>query len=315
MPRATPPGPVPRQSPGDAAWIEAASGVAASAIALDNEPAPRHRCDMSDALSSASAIFERDGERFVPTALAGGPWSADALHGGPPAALLARGVEHFEGGEERFVCRVTVELLRPVPRAPLELATGWVRPGKKVQLVESVLTHDGKPVARALALRLRRSPLELPERVLTRPPPPPGPEHGEPMAAARRFHQGFHTHGTEHRFVRGAFEEPGPGTDWIRLRVPLVAGEITSPLCRVCAAADFGNGVSGILSRRYTYINPDLTVSLHRYPESEWVCLDAVTHVESHGAGLAESVLYDEGGRIGRAVQSLLIDPSNETDA
>jgi len=37
--------------------------------------------------------------------------------------------------------------------------------------------------------------------------------------------------------------------DWIRLRVPVVAGEETSPLARLAAIADFGNGVSWVLSR------------------------------------------------------------------
>jgi acyl-CoA thioesterase len=56
------------------------------------------------------------------------------------------------------------------------------------------------------------------------------------------------------------------------------------------------------------YINPDLTIYLHLYPRGEWVCLDAVTRVEAHGVGLAESRLYDRDGRIGRAVQSLIIE-------
>ena len=92
--------------------------------------------------------------------------------------------------------------------------------------------------------------------------------------------------------------------------MPLVEGEETSPLCRVAAAADFGNGVSWVLNRSdgFSFINPDLTVYLHRYPVGEWVCLDAVTHVEPHGVGLAESLLFDEHGPIGRAAQSLLID-------
>jgi hypothetical protein len=45
------------------------------------------------------ALFVVDGARFVPTVLCRGPWSADAQHGGPPAALLARAVERFAGGE------------------------------------------------------------------------------------------------------------------------------------------------------------------------------------------------------------------------
>jgi acyl-CoA thioesterase len=79
-------------------------------------------------------------------------------------------------------------------------------------------------------------------------------------------------------------------------------------LIRVCAAADFGNGASQILPSSHTYINPDLTIYLHRYPRGEWVCIDAVTRVEDNGIGLAESRLLDRDGTIGRAVQSLIIE-------
>jgi hypothetical protein len=51
-----------------------------------------------------------------------------------------------------------------------------------------------------------------------------------------------------------------------------------------------------------------LTIYLHRYPEGEWVCLDAATYVGPQGTGLAESRLFDARGPIGRSVQSLLID-------
>jgi hypothetical protein len=109
--------------------------------------------------------------------------------------------------------------------------------------------------------------------------------------------------------ARGSWTETGPGAVWFRLRQPVVAGEEVSPLQRAAAAADFGNGVSAALERgRYLFINPDLTIYLHRLPVGEWVAIDAVTHAESHGVGVAESVLVDEGGRIGRSVQALLVD-------
>jgi hypothetical protein len=58
----------------------------------------------------------------------------------------------------------------------------------------------------------------------------------------------------------------------------------------------------------WLFINPDLTIHLSRYPTGEWVALDAVTYPSDHGVGFAESALYDEDGRIGRSVQSLLLD-------
>lgn len=260
----------------------------------------------------AGAIFTRDGERFVPSELARGPWSPEAQHGGAPAALLAALVERDADAAAMQVVRLTIELLRPVPIAPLAARVRVVRPGRKVQLLEAGLWHGEVEVARALALRLRRADVPLPPG-LPHLPPPPAPEAGVeslPPWAAFVDYPAFHNAGVEHRFVSGTFADPGPAIDWIRLRVPLIAGEPTSPLSRAAAAADFGNGVSWVLGRseRWSFINPDLTLYLHRYPEGEWVCLDAATVPQPSGIGLAESRLFDGRGVIGRALQSLLIE-------
>lgn len=262
------------------------------------------------------ALFSQDGDRFVPSDLARGPWTPEAQHGGPPAALLARAVERFAGGDAMFVARLTIELLRPIPIAPLTIRTQLTRPGRKVQLITASLFSAEMEVARTTGLRIRRTDLQLPSD-LPQGTSPPGPESGAatlPPWAAIIDYRAFHSHAVEHRFVAGGFEQPGPATDWIRLRVPVVAGEDPSPLCRVAAAADFGNGVSWVLNRGagYSFINPDLTLYLHRALVGEWVCLDAVTWVQPHGVGLAESTLYDVRGPIGRAVQSLIIERTTE---
>lgn len=261
---------------------------------------------------TGGALFERDGSRFVPTPLARGPWDPAAQHGGPPAALAARCCEREPGGEGMQVARITVELLRPVPLQPLTVVTRLARAGKKVQLVETSMRAGDVEVLRATALRMRRLDLPLPPQP-ERPVPPPGPPAGAaalPPWSSAGWRPAFHADAVEHRFVAGSFDRPGPATDWIRLRVPLVADEPTSPLCRAVAAADFGNGVSWVLPRSdgWIFINPDLTVALHREPVGEWVCLEATTVPEPHGIGLAESRLWDERGPIGRAVQTLLLD-------
>jgi len=261
---------------------------------------------------SHEALFLVDGDRFVPTPLARGPWDPGAQHGGPPAALAARCCERVPGGEAMQVVRVTVELLRPVPLAPLAVVTRLARSGRKVQLVEASMRAGDVEVLRASALRLRRRALPLPPG-LERAAPPAGPDTGTASAPPwtdASWRPAFHADAVEHRFVAGGFDRPGPASDWIRLRVPLVAGEATSPLCRAVAAADFGNGVSWVLSRAegWAFINPDLTVYLHREPVGDWVCLESVTVPEPHGIGFAESRLWDERGLVGRALQSLLLE-------
>ena len=100
----------------------------------------------------------------------------------------------------------------------------------------------------------------------------------------------------------------GPSTAWFRLRYPLIAGLQTTPLQRLAAAGDFGNGISAVLSwNDYLFINPDLTLYVEREPSGEWICLEARTILSPGGIATAESVLYDERGRVGRATQALLV--------
>jgi hypothetical protein len=209
-----------------------------------------------------------------------------------------------------FVARITFELMRPVPLRPLMLSTELLRPGKKVQLVRASL-HDGeREVMRATGLRMRKLELALPSDLPADPAEAvPPPAALAPLGSRRgAWLRGFHTDGVEHRFVAGTFEVPGPAVDWIRVLWPLLPEEPLSPLGRACAAADFGNGVSGVLQGSHTFVNPDLTVYLHRYPEGEWVCVDSVTRIGEHGTGIAETLLRDERGPIGRSVQSLIIE-------
>ena len=120
----------------------------------------------------------------------------------------------------------------------------------------------------------------------------------------------FATHGMEIRFAEGAFREVGPATAWFSLRAPLVAGEPSRPLDLIVAASDFGNGIAPAVSwEEHTFINPDLTVLVEREPTGEWVALQADTRVHRGSVAIAESTIWDERGRIGRAVQTLLVAP------
>ena len=100
----------------------------------------------------------------------------------------------------------------------------------------------------------------------------------------------------------------GPATAWFRLRKPIVAGEPSSPLQRLAAAGDFGNGIAAALPwDQYMFINPDLTLYIDRLPVGDWIGLESRMIVATSGIGNAESVIYDRTGRVGRAVQSLLV--------
>jgi hypothetical protein len=264
----------------------------------------------------SESIFLADGERFVPTEHARGPWDPRALHGGAPAALMTRAFERTEPGSELVIARLGFELLRPVPFAPLSVSTRILRAGRRVQELAGELRaarEDGgeqELICRASALRVRAVPSGLPVQA-PEDAPMPGPDAGEEI----RF--GLDDSDTA-SFAASAMQmrwlsDPqalGPGRVWMRLRHPLLPGEAPSPLARLAATADFGNGVSAALPfESFLFINADLTIHLQRPPRGEWIGLDARTLVHEGGTGLAESVLHDSHGPIGRAFQTLVVAP------
>jgi hypothetical protein len=256
----------------------------------------------------AEAFYLPSGpNRFRATELTQGPWGHGLQHAGPAAALLGRAVEGHGDRADLQVARMTFDIARPLPIAELEVATRLLRGGRSVELVEATLAAGRAEVMRATALRVRTADLPLPEELVPG-PRLPGPEAGRTVPFFPTGQEvGYHT-AMEVRFVAGSFLEPGPATAWMRMRHPLVPDEPPSPLCRVLAAADSGNGVSAALDyRRWRFINPDLTVYLMRPPTGEWVALEAATTAAA-GVGLADTTLHDERGPIGRAAQALFVD-------
>jgi hypothetical protein len=264
------------------------------------------------------ALYELNGTGVVATEYTRGPWDPGAQHGGAPAALLMRAFEQTEPDLSCQLTRVTYELLKPVPLGELRVSATVIRPGRRVQLLEGTIsTPDGTEVVKARALRIRRATVDS------------GGEHSVDRGAAEaaggavappaswsgaqagRFGHDrklFPGDGIEVRFVAGDFFTLGPSTAWFRLKVPVVPGEVPSPLQRMAAACDFPNGISTELDwTRYVFINPDLTLYVEREPVGEWIALMGAMRVTEGGAGISQAVIYDKAGRIGRSLQSLYV--------
>ncbi len=244
-------------------------------------------------------------DRWAATPHTTGPWDARFSHGGPPSALLGRAVERCAPRDDMVVARVTVELLGAVPVGELQVRARVARPGRSVELVEAALSAGGRDVARAAAWRVLRTRCSVPSRA---PAAPPMPDDGTSVTA-EGWVDGYLS-AVEWRFAEGRFGAPGPATAWTRLRHPLVPHEPNSPLTRVLAVADSGNGLSSELDvATWHFINPELTVHLHREAVGEWVCVAAATVISEGGAGLATTTLSDLDGPVGVGAQSLLVAP------
>ena len=260
----------------------------------------------------SESIFIADGEHFLPTEQARGPWDPQALHGGAPAALITAAFERIEPGAELHIGRLSFELLRPIPMAPLTLVTSIVRPGRRVQELVAELFAGDELIARAGALRVQ----PVAEDAAGAAARASDDAELAPPASGKPVRFALDESSEDRSFAASAMEmrwldDPralGPGRVWMRLRHPLLPGEELSPLARLAATADFCNGVSAALPfERFLFINADLTIHLQRLPQGEWIGLDAQTRMHAGGPALAEGVLHDERGPLGRAFQTLVV--------
>ena len=242
-------------------------------------------------------------ETFDSLPATAGPWTPEAQHGGPPAALLARALERVSDG---VIGRFTMELHGPVPVGPLATTATVLRPGRSVQLLGAELydVARGRVVASARAWLFPASD-QGPEQPK---PPEHGPADGAHHERPTAWHGGY-LDAVEWRWVSGSVETPGPGVVWMRPPA-LVEGEPLSPVQRLLACADSASGVSAaIYVRRWAFLNTELTVHVLRPPVGDWVCLAAETTLSSGAVGVATAAISDETGLVARSSQALLVAP------
>jgi hypothetical protein len=254
-----------------------------------------------------TAIYRVDGNNVDTSPEAAGPWDRRMQHGSAPASLVTWAAERIPSPAPMDIARVTIDLMRPVPVAPLTIETEVLREGRKIQLCAIRLFDGGVLAVAASVLKVRQQAQALPEEISDPPLRLPLPD-ASPEDPAQFSNSPFVT-GMQLRAARGKFGVPGPGAIWYRVVRPLVEGASVSQAVRAVVAADFCNGTSAALDfRHWMFLNADLTVSMMREPVGEWILLDAESWIGPDGAGLAMARLADTRGYFGRAVQSLVVE-------
>jgi hypothetical protein len=259
--------------------------------------------------STASYYEPLDAGRFRSTAATAGPWTEQAQHGGPPAALLGRALETLEDGPPRVLGRFTMDLLGPVPVAELAVTTSVLRPGRTVSLRQAELSDtSGRVVARAQAWAFPASPDGSGPGGFGE-PLEHGPDDGHHEEPPASWSRGY-LDSVEWLWISGAVTRPGPAVVWMRPDTRLVPDEELSPLQRLLACVDSASGASAALDvAEWNFMNTELTVHIVRPPVGEWLCLHADTTLGPGSVGVAASEVYDERGLVARSAQALLVAP------
>jgi hypothetical protein len=242
-------------------------------------------------------FFKREGDLLVPSSQARGPWNPNSMHGRLLAGVLAHTTELKYGDPDFHYARLTIDLFRMPPLAPVTIENRVVRDGNRIKVAEGSLVSEGVEVARGSVVMLRKA--AQPEGTVWSPPnwdvpspdelpvpePPPG-MRGMGMWEQRAITaRGF-----------GAVEQKRA---WIRESHPLVEGEALTPFVRAAVCADFTNPFANSGDRGLNFVNADITLYLHRLPETEWIGFEVASHQSEDGVAVGECSLFDVRGRIG----------------
>ncbi len=265
---------------------------------------------MSDSYYELIDASDEHGEKFVATDMVRSTWSAAIQHAAPVSALLVRGLERCEQRDDTRLSRVMVDLLGPVPaEGDLWVRTRRERSGKQIELLSTDMLAPGpdgepRPVARASGWRLQK--LDTAEVVHALAPPLRPLSETHSRGLTEKWDRNY-VHSLDWRWLthRG---ESGPGESWLKPIVDLVSGETMTPLERLFAVADDANGIGAKLDiRKWTFLNTDLVVHIHRVPDGEWIGIRAETNYGPDGIGTTIGTLFDESGAVGGIQQSVLV--------
>jgi len=261
--------------------------------------------------SGPTSFFVTDGNAYVPTPLTRGPWGA-SISGNYIGGLLGRAAEKEVNDFDFQPARLTVDLLRPVALQPLQVHSSVVRDGRRLRLVDAVMTQNDVIVARASALFLRRGE-HVVDTVWTSPVNMPA-VPAEPEVLSDDLPMLLHSFGRDPvagspGISTGEWQHDGQKFAWMRETKLLVDDEPLSPFVRAAMAGDITSSLTHWGTAGLQFINADYTITLSRLPESVYIGLAAVTHYSHAGVATGVATLFDEVGPIGSGMATALANP------
>lgn len=259
---------------------------------------------------STRAFFVPDGDAFIPTDWARGPWG-QTISGNYVGGLLGHVIERDAGDPELQPARLTVDLFRPAALAdPVRIESTVVREGRRLKLVDATMTQSGTVVARANALFLRRG--EQPpgprwSTAVTMPPVPamPDPVPDDVVTSVWTYGK----NGDTPSFGLGAWAHHGPKYIWTRDLGLLVDGTELTPFARAAMAGDMASSLTHFGADGLPFINADYTLTLSRLPDGPYLGLAALTHHSHAGVATGTAVVVDGFGPIGTATATAVVNP------
>lgn len=268
-----------------------------------------------------AGFFQIDGgpehEILVPQESACSQWGSGEsaqVRGMAVSGALARAVERevqdVDGGTDLHPARWTLDLFRPTAMRPLVIAATVIRRGRRLCLIDAILTQQDVPVARASALFLATGGKAAGETwsapADTYPPPPDmRPDTVEPRL--------YYSEGVGWTGSPDAHGNSSRKQTW-HFPDPVVTGEPPSAFQQVAMVADAVNVVANWGDAGVQFINTDLTLALARLPHGDELGLVADQRLEADGVVVATALMFDRSGTLGSVTITAIANGDNAVD-
>ena len=245
----------------------------------------------------AVPFFDRVGDSYEPRDPCRGPWDRETLHGRVIAGVMAHELETRYGDPSFQVSRLTVDMFRVAPYAPVRVTTELVRDGNRIKVVDATLWSGETAIGRSSALLLRRA--DAPDGEVWKRPGWIAP-HPESLPKRESRNEGWEP-AWETRAIDFDPASPTPKRTWLRESRPFIEGVPLTPFVRCVLVSDFTNPVANSGTQGLNYVNADVTLYLHRDLVGEWIGAEVIHHESAEGVATGVCVLHDLSGAIGTA--------------
>lgn len=243
--------------------------------------------------------------KYNSTIHAQGAWNEQEQHMAPVTGILCYEIEQFNPISNMRIGRISLDIFGMIHFGEFTITTKSIRPGKTIELLESIFEAKGKICVIARAWRMITS--DSSEVLGLEDQKVPHPESLEKWEGMQQWPGGFiqtietRTNLNEHRL--------GKGVVWLTNTFYLVEGYQNSDFTRLMGMVDVANGVAPRQSGNFEWIFPnlDLQIHLHRLPKGAWLGLEVVQQYGDDGIGLTSAVLHDIHGPFGRSEQILTL--------
>ena len=241
--------------------------------------------------------------KYRSTIHAQGAWNENEQHMAPATGIICAELDIFSPRSDVRIGRISLDILGLIPAGEFQVETKIVRPGKTIELIESVMSAQGKACIQARTWRMMTSDTSavfgLEDKVVE------GPEH-QPVWNEIRSWPGGYIASLE---ARTSQQRQGKGIVWLSNPYAMIENEQSSDFVRLMGMVDTANGVATRqhVPFEFAFPNLDLQIHLYRIPQGKWLGLETVQQHGTDGIGLTSSILHDEIGPFGRSEQILTL--------